>query len=47
MDIKSEQIEAIVKEVLANMNGSADKTVKTASVDVPKTSRALYHADWP
>ncbi|MBR6633606.1 MAG: zinc-binding dehydrogenase [Clostridia bacterium] len=40
MDIKSEQIEAIVKEVLANMNGTADKTAKAASVDVPKTSRA-------
>ncbi len=40
MDIKSEQIEAIVKEVLANMNGSAPKAEAKASTDIPKTSRA-------
>ncbi|MBE6649839.1 MAG: theronine dehydrogenase [Ruminococcaceae bacterium] len=41
MDIKSEQIEAIVKEVLANMSGkSAPVAAKKATSDVPKTSRA-------
>ena len=40
MDIKSEQIEAIVKEVLANMSGSAPASAKPASTDIPKTSRA-------
>ena len=40
MDIKSEQIEAIVKEVLANMSGTAPAKSKASATEVPKTSRA-------
>ena len=39
MDIKSEQIEAIVKEVLANMSGTAPAKSKASATEVPKTSR--------
>ena len=40
MDIKSAQIEAIVKEVLANMSSSSDsKPAKATDKAIPKTAR--------
>ncbi len=39
MDIKSAQIEEIVKQVLANMNGSASAPAKSAGGSIPKTAR--------